>query len=196
MQFELKRIQREVGITFLYVTHDQSEAMAMADRLGVMNAGRLEGLGVPEKVYDRPPTQFVAEFLGTCNVLPLSGDGTLPDGSAVAVDGSGTPSGPGWRLGIRPEKLELTPATHATGEPNRITATVADVTYLGATTEAHLETAWGTILQAFRQNSSVNALRPGDKVEVSWASSQCFYLPPGDGAPVTGDPQISKETVA
>jgi len=185
MQHELKRIQREVGITFLYVTHDQSEAMAMADRLGVMNAGRLEDLGVPEQVYDRPATRFVAEFLGTCNVLPVTVDGTtlrLPDQSAITVDDAPTPHGSGWSLGVRPEKLQLAPAPgSAPSSANGIHATITDLTYLGAHTEARLETSWGTTLHAVRQNTTAARLRPGDVVEVSWESSQCFLLPPGEG---------------
>jgi spermidine/putrescine transport system ATP-binding protein len=186
MQIELKRIQREVGITFLYVTHDQAEAMAMADRLGVMNAGRLEDLGVPEQVYDRPATEFVAEFLGACNVLPVTSTGgllTLPDGTAVSVEqpeGAEAPAGPGWKLGIRPEKLELTPLPDgaSTTGANRTTATVTEAVYLGASTEAHLTTSWGAQLQAFRQNAGSAGLRPGDQVQISWEPSQCFLLPP------------------
>jgi len=190
MQHELKRIQREVGITFLYVTHDQSEAMAMADRLGVMNAGRLEDLGVPEQVYDRPATRFVAEFLGTCNVLPVTADGTtlmLPDRSRVSVEGAPTPRGSGWSLGVRPEKLQLTAeGPGAATSANAIRATVTDVTYLGATTEARLETSWGATVHAVRQNTTAARVRPGDPVQVRWDASQCFLLPPGEGV-VTDD---------
>ncbi|GAA4157573.1 ABC transporter ATP-binding protein [Gryllotalpicola daejeonensis] len=192
MQLELKRIQREVGITFLYVTHDQAEAMSMADRLAVMNAGHVEDLGTPQRVYDRPATQFVAEFLGTCNVLPLvtdAGTARLPDGNAVDVEAAQPPTGAGWKIGIRPEKLALerlgtegAPASGAPTAPNRTTATVTEVTYLGASTEAHLETPWGTQLQAYKQNTGGDTLiRPGDTVAVSWERSQCFYLPPREG---------------
>jgi spermidine/putrescine transport system ATP-binding protein len=221
MQLELKRIQREVGITFLYVTHDQGEAMSMADRLAVMNAGRVEDLGTPQRVYDRPATRFVAEFLGTCNVLPLvtdAGTARLPDGSAVFVAGSDAgvsdagvpdlggsgserssgatapapaPTGSGRNIGIRPEKLVLAPlgADAAAGAPtaaNRTTATVTAISYLGVSTEAYLETPWGTRLQAYTQNTGgQDRFRPGDVVEVSWGADQCFYLP-GDAGD-TGD---------
>jgi spermidine/putrescine ABC transporter ATP-binding subunit len=194
MQLELKRIQREVGITFLYVTHDQTEAMSMADRLAVMNLGHVEDLGTPQRVYDRPATQFVAEFLGTCNVLPLvtdAGAARLRDGNAVVVEGADgavapAPTGAGWKVGIRPEKLALDPlGTGAAGgsAANRTTATVTEITYLGASTEAHLETPWGTQLQAYKQNTGGETrFRPGDTVEVSWRADQCFDLPPSDGA--------------
>ena len=185
MQLELKRIQREVGITFLYVTHDQTEAMSMADRLAVMNLGHVEDLGAPQRVYDRPATQFVAEFLGTCNVLPLTADASgarLPDGGAVAVKDVIAPKGAGWKIGIRPEKIALDPiGPEAPAGPNRTTAIVTEISYLGASTEAHLETPWGTRLQAYKQNSgSETVIRPGDAVIVSWESSQCFYLPPSE----------------
>ncbi|WGL53735.1 ABC transporter ATP-binding protein [Nocardioides sp. BP30] len=200
MQHELKRIQREVGITFLYVTHDQSEAMAMADRLGVMNGGRLEGLGVPEQVYDRPPTQFVAEFLGACNVLPLEVGGslaTLPDGTAVETTDTKTATGPGWRLGIRPEKLQLTASPDPATGPNRIVATVSEVVYLGATSEAHLVTSWGAQLHAIRQNTSATRISAGERVEVAWDASQCFLLPPpGTAGSAAEGPDHGKETAA
>ncbi|GAA4178994.1 ABC transporter ATP-binding protein [Gryllotalpicola koreensis] len=200
MQLELKRIQREVGITFLYVTHDQGEAMSMADRLAVMNKGLIEDMGAPHRVYDRPATQFVAEFLGTCNVLPVTTDASgarLPDGNAVSVAGASTPTGAGWKVGIRPEKLELTPlpAGAATaGGPNRTTATVTDVTFLGASTEATLQAPWGTVLHAFKQNiGTETTIRPGDTVEVSWDATQSFFLPPSDPANPNPAPDAEPE---
>ncbi|WP_298229655.1 ABC transporter ATP-binding protein [Gryllotalpicola sp.] len=190
MQHELKRIQREVGITFLYVTHDQAEAMSMADRLAVMNSGLIEDMGAPQRVYDRPATQFVAEFLGTCNVLPIIVDGAgarLPDGNPLVIDGVAAPTEPGWKVGIRPEKLELTPANRAASGANRTTATVTEVTYLGASTEARLATPWGGELQAYRQNTAETVIRPGDQVEVSWHAAQAFLLPPTPTAIATDE---------
>ncbi|MBO0843735.1 MAG: ABC transporter ATP-binding protein [Nocardioides sp.] len=200
MQHELKRIQREVGITFLYVTHDQDEAMSMADRLAVMNDGRIEDLGEPQRVYDRPATQFVAEFLGTCNVLPLELTGsaaTLPDGTSIVVEGR-TPDGlsSGWKVGIRPEKLELTPLSEAgAAAPNRTTATITELSYLGASTEARLTTSWGAQLQAVRQNTTATTLAAGQEVAVSWGASQAFLLPPDAAAPTTA-PTTNEEAVA
>ncbi len=184
MQYELKRIQREVGITFLFVTHDQDEAMSMADRIGVMNAGLIEDMGEPQRVYDRPGTRFVAEFLGACNVLPLTRDGKLLDGNAVVVGGATQPTEDGWSVGIRPEKLSLV-TSGATGGQNTTTATVTDLTYLGVSTEVRLESAWGTMLHAYRQNTEANTLRPGDKVAVSWQADQSFLLPPTPASPTT-----------
>jgi ABC-type Fe3+/spermidine/putrescine transport system ATPase subunit len=200
MQLELKRIQREVGITFLYVTHDQAEAMSMSDRLAVMNAGLIEDLGTPQRVYDRPATQFVAEFLGTCNVIPVTTDATgarLPDGGTVLADAGGPPSGAGWKVGIRPEKLRLDPVgTHPAG-PNLTTATVTEVTYLGASTEARLAPPWGTVLQAYKQNAGgETVIRPGDQVQVGWDASQAFFLPPSNDPTPARDADPTDEEVA
>jgi spermidine/putrescine ABC transporter ATP-binding subunit len=189
MQLELKRIQREVGITFLYVTHDQDEAMSMADRLAVMNMGRIEDMGEPHRVYDRPATEFTAQFLGACNVLPLLVDAAgahLPDGSLVAVDGRSAPTAPGWKIGIRPEKVHLDPfegdgAASAPAAVNATTATVTEIAYLGASTDVVLATPWGSVVQAYFQNTGTQrAVQRGDRVRISWHSSQCFYLPPGE----------------
>jgi spermidine/putrescine transport system ATP-binding protein len=181
MQLELKRIQREVGITFLYVTHDQAEAMSMADRLGVMNAGLIEDMGAPDRVYDHPATRFVAEFLGTCNVLPLTTDGKLlklPDGSVVEVttaDLAGV-HGSGARVGIRPEKLVISRSPTITG--NRLSGVVTSAVYLGANTEYEVLTQWGETVRAFAQNvgDETRAL-VGEAVTMTWDPANCFILP-------------------
>jgi spermidine/putrescine transport system ATP-binding protein len=186
MQIELKRIQQEVGITFLYVTHDQNEAMSMADRLAVMNGGRIEDLGEPHRVYDRPATQFVAEFLGTCNILPArveaSGDLRLPDGTPIVVTEADQRAvvASDARVGLRPEKLVVLPADAAAASSavNRVRGIVRTATYLGASTEYEVETAWGGVLRAFAQNLDVaQRARPGEAVVVSWDPSHAFLLP-------------------
>jgi len=112
MQLELKRIQHEVGITFVHVTHDQEEAMTMADRIVIMNGGRIEQLGTPTELYERPRTAFVAGFLGVSNLLEgtVAGDGSvkLTDGTLVQVprDLLGGRTGT-VRIGVRPEKLRI-----------------------------------------------------------------------------------------
>ena len=184
MQVELKRIQREVGITFLYVTHDQAEAMAMSDRLAVMHAGRCEDIGPPVRVYDEPATRFTAEFLGSCNLFELTVDGggaRLVDGTAVRLPGGSDPQ-PGSTLGVRPEKLLVGAPGAGVGGPgaNRLRATVTTATYLGASTEYELDSPWGGRLLAFAQNLDPGGrLRPGDPCEVAWNPSTCFLL---DGA--------------
>ncbi|TAM66685.1 MAG: ABC transporter ATP-binding protein [Microbacteriaceae bacterium] len=202
MQIELKRIQQEVGITFLYVTHDQNEAMSMADRLAVMNGGHIEDIGAPDRVYDRPATQFVAEFLGTCNILPLdtlNGPALrLPDGAFVepsAADKQSIVENQA-RIGIRPEKLVVTRmaavASGAAEAPNRVHGVVRTATYLGASTEYEIETAWGGVLKSFAQNLDESSrARPGEGVIVSWDAAHSFLLPAEAdsipaAAPVTG----------
>jgi spermidine/putrescine transport system ATP-binding protein len=114
LQVELKRIQREVGITFVYVTHDQEEALTMSDRIAVMNRGRVEQVGVPEDVYERPATTFVAGFIGVSNLMPavVSGPGKvrLESGPEVVGETGGLGTGEGCYAVVRPEKLRVEPA--------------------------------------------------------------------------------------
>jgi spermidine/putrescine ABC transporter ATP-binding subunit len=198
MQIELKRIQQEVGITFLYVTHDQGEAMSMADRLAVMNGGRIEDMGAPERVYDRPATQFVAEFLGSCNIMPVQYDDSgilrLPDGSVVEVatdEDHHAITAADARVGLRPEKLVVTRGDVAVSGPNSVRGIVRTATYLGASTDYEVETPWGGVLKAFAQNlSDLHRAQPGESVTVSWDAAHGFLLPSeaesaGEAAPVT-----------
>lgn len=183
MQLELKRIQREVGITFLYVTHDQDEAMALGDRLAVMRSGRYEDLGAPQRVYDQPATQFVAEFLGACNLLPVTYDASglrLPDGSYVLARPGTMERTPSLvaQVGVRPEKMTiLQDASNIESGPNRITAVVTTITYLGASSEYELETSWGGHLQVVAQNIDDRQIRVGDSVVVTWSEAHGFWLP-------------------
>lgn len=184
MQLELKRIQREVGITFLYVTHDQAEAMSMADRLAVMNGGRCEDIGAPERVYDHPATRFVAEFLGTCNILPVACAGaelTLPDGTGVEILAADTAKVLDGRaqVGIRPEKIVITrEAAPRSPAANSLTGVVSSAIYLGASTEYEVAAAWGGVIRASAQNLSVDArARVGENVTMTWAPENSFILP-------------------
>jgi spermidine/putrescine ABC transporter ATP-binding subunit len=197
MQVELKRIQREVGITFLYVTHDQDEAMALGDRLAVMRAGRYEDLGAPQRVYDQPATQFVAEFLGACNLLPVTldhGELRLPDCSLVVARPGTMESTPQLvaQVGVRPEKMTI----HAEGDEvvsrsNRLAATVTTITYLGASSEYEFETAWGGHLHVVAQNIDDRHIRLGDRVTVTWGETHGFWLPaPSAVAEVTSADEI------
>lgn len=187
MQVELKRIQREVGITFLYVTHDQDEAMALGDRIAVMHGGKYEDLGAPQRVYDEPATQFVAEFLGACNLLAVTSDRgelRLPDGASIGA----RPASMADKLdqiaqvGVRPEKMLVrrdgaapAPSGPAT---NTVSATVTTTIYLGATSEYELVTSWGAPLHILAQNiSEADRLVPGDKVTVTWERDHGFALP-------------------
>ena len=172
MQLELKRIQHEVGITFVHVTHDQEEAMTMADSIAVMNRGRIEQLGTPTELYEQPRTAFVAGFLGVSNLL----SGTVTTAGAVRVDGTGEvrvaaplpPAGTRVEIGVRPEKLRL----DDTGA-NTIRGTVAERAYIGVATQYVVETAAGR-LTVFVQSSGSAA--EGDAVDVSWDPESTFVL--------------------
>src|SRR4051794_24210683 len=168
MQLFIKRLQHDVGITFIHVTHDQEEAMTMADRIAVMNAGRIEQLGAPDELYERPRTAFVAGFLGVSNLL--SGSAT-PDG-IVSVDGTQirvAPEALGGRsgrvaVGIRPEKIQL----GEDGE-NRVPGEVKERAYIGVSTQYIVETEAGE-LSVYVQNAGPQAAlaAPGDRVVLSW----------------------------
>jgi spermidine/putrescine transport system ATP-binding protein len=174
MQLELKRIQGEVGITFVHVTHDQEEAMTMADTIAVMNHGKIEQLGTPAELYERPRTAFVANFLGTSNLLDgtveASGTVRLADGTLVLVDTAGS-SGP-VSIGVRPEKVSLGD-TH----PNTLSGRVKESAYIGVATQVVVTTAVGDV-SVFHQNSEAGGLipAPGDNVTVSWRADSGFVV--------------------
>jgi len=141
LQVELKRIQREVGITFVYVTHDQEEALTMSDRIAVMNRGRIEQVGVPEDVYERPETTFVAGFIGVSNLMPavVSGPGQvrLEHGPEVSGDTGALGTGEGCYAVVRPEKLRVEPAGGGGGSNGlpRVEGIVESSVYLGTATQ-------------------------------------------------------------
>ncbi|MET7945797.1 ABC transporter ATP-binding protein [Micromonospora sp. NPDC005324] len=187
MQIELKRIQTEVGITFVHVTHDQEEAMTMADTVAVMNAGQIEQLGAPADLYEFPATAFVANFLGQSNLL--AGEATGPSGGDVAVTAHGTRfSVPAGRsraehgpvyLGVRPEKLILVgsadqvPAGH-----QHVSGVVTDASYVGVSTQYLLRTGWGTELSVFAANSGTSArVAVGSEAVAYWDPQHAFLLP-------------------
>ena len=153
LQVELKSLQREVGITFVYVTHDQEEALTMSDRMAVMSGGRIEQLGTPRDVYEAPATPFVAEFLGVSNLMVASCDGagrvTVDETLLAAEQGDVSATGD-VRITIRPERVEVEPG--GTG-PNRMEALVERLVYLGATTQVLLRLRGGVALQALVTNA-------------------------------------------
>jgi spermidine/putrescine transport system ATP-binding protein len=175
MQMELKRIQNEVGITFVHVTHDQEEAMTMADTIAVMNGGHIEQLGPPQELYERPATAFVAGFLGVSNLLPGTVEGAdvvrLADGTLVRarVDGR---SGP-VSAGVRPEKITI----GAGGGGNELAGTVSESAYIGVATQVVVQTAAGTV-QVFSQNLDPGGRvpAPGTNVILSWAPESTFVV--------------------
>jgi len=195
MQVELKRIQQEVGITFIYVTHDQEEAMTMSDRIAVMNKGRYEQLGDPETLYERPTTRFVAGFLGVSNLLGGECQGAedgvgfvkLRDDTVVRVPASYVYGRTTVDVGVRPEKIRL----HEEGEPtpaghNHLDGTVVDASYIGVSTQYIVETRGGARVMVYEQNitrtTKAELWARGDKVHLTWSPDHTFVVE-ASGAP-------------
>ncbi len=191
MQVELKRIQQEVGITFIYVTHDQEEAMTMSDRIAVMNKGHYEQLAGPAELYERPKTRFVAGFLGVSNLLPVKADGNadahavlrLPDGTAARAPRAlmNGHTGP-VALGVRPEKIRLkAPADEVGGQYNRLEGVVRDASYIGVSTQYIVELRDQRRITVFEQNveraTKAELWAPGEKVVMTWLPEHSFVVP-------------------
>jgi putative spermidine/putrescine transport system ATP-binding protein len=168
MQVELKRIQREAGITFIFVTHDQEEAMRMSDRIAVFNEGSIEQIGTPQQVYEKPQTKFVASFLGVSNIF---------DGAA-AKEIFGSPT----MVNIRPERIKLVPADTKlnTGESG-VVGTIIEASYIGATTIFLIQTQSGQRVIATRINEElpdqINRFETGDRVGAVWKSDHSAVIP-------------------
>jgi spermidine/putrescine ABC transporter ATP-binding subunit len=195
LQVELKRIQSEVGITFVYVTHDQEEAMSMSDRIAVMSAGRIEQLDEPLAVYDRPSTAFVADFIGDMNFVEGTVTGCA-DGQFDADIGCGTVRGVGYavtgtpvRIGLRPEKVVVESA-NGTPRPNAVTASLVTKMYLGDQVQLVAGLADGRQLIAREQRSladaAVERLEPGDAVTVRWDATAPLLLGDRNDDPAAG----------
>ncbi len=191
MQIELKRIQTQVGITFLYVTHDQEEAMTMSDRLVVMRLGRIEGIGTPRDVYDRPTTEFVATFLGASNLL--AGDVTGIDGSTATVTLTSGATlqvaterlpearvGLSVKVGVRPEKISIGGSDGAAGaDHNALRGRVRVSTFTGVGNQYLVEMPWGTDMTVYAQNiGQATAPRSGDEVVLTWPVEHTFAVRP------------------
>lgn len=197
MQIELKRIQTEVGITFLHVTHDQEEAMWMADTVAVMNNGRIEQLGAPTDIYEFPTSPFVSNFLGQSNLFAAEVSGTsngdlllTAHGERFAAPTSRAHSTDGrvW-LGVRPEKVRLAlPGEAAPEGHNQVLGVLTDTCYAGVSTEYLLKTPWGQEMSVFSANAAPGEpLAPGTEVVAHWYPPHSFVLdrPVGDGDEVT-----------
>jgi spermidine/putrescine transport system ATP-binding protein len=177
MQLFIKALQHDLGITFIHVTHDQEEAMTMADSIAVMNAGRIEQLGSPDDLYEHPATPFVARFLGVSNLLrgTAEGDGVvrLEDGTVIHAPAAGGRRGP-VAVGIRPEKIRL-----GSGEENSLAGEVRERAYIGVSTQYIVDTRHGA-LTVYVQNTdrSAGAVQPGDQVTLSWSPETTFVVDP------------------
>ncbi|MBX7550549.1 ABC transporter ATP-binding protein [Streptomyces sp. NPDC004232] len=191
MQLELKRIQTEVGITFVHVTHDQEEAMTMADTVAVMNAGRVEQLGSPTDLYENPNTTFVANFLGTSNLIEAEVDTKNGDDIVLKAGGGrlvlpkarcSAPTTDGGKVlvGIRPEKISLTHADDAGEIPegrNRLTGTIADASFIGVSTQYVIDSPVCDELAVYVQNVERDGrLVPGADVVLHWSPAHTFGL--------------------
>ena len=194
MQFELKRIQREVGITFVYVTHDQEEALTMSDRIAVMNAGNVEQIGTPTEIYDRPSSVFVAGFIGQANLWHGRQTGRA-NRDYVEVDVLGTtlrarpgdttiePGGQATLM-VRPERVRVSlerPAGLDTGAVAAVSATVTDLVFQGPVVRLSLAGADGSgIVAHIGAEQDLPLLRPGDQVFVCWSPDASLVLPAAD----------------
>ena len=187
MQIELKRIQTEVGITFVHVTHDQEEAMTMADTVAVMNHGRIEQMGAPAELYESPRTTFVANFLGQSNLVP--GRRLGQDAGDLYVDCFGqqvaipqrrnVAAGGDLLVGVRPEKVHLRPEGSPVGVGhNSLTGgVVVDASFTGVSTQYLVLMPWGQELAVFAQNLGVGAsFHKGSRVALSWDRAHTFGL--------------------
>jgi len=180
MQIELKRIQSEVGLTFVHVTHDQEEAMTMADSIAVMNAGHIEQLGDPATLYENPASTFVANFLGQSNLLEARITGPAEGGLMhatthgidVLVSAARVPEGltDVW-IGVRPEKLRLGP-----GGRNALQGNVTDASFTGVSTQYLVRLPWGFEVMVVQQNDGSTRAQVGENVTVSWDPGQEFIL--------------------
>jgi spermidine/putrescine transport system ATP-binding protein len=202
MQLELKRIQQEVGITFIYVTHDQEEAMTMSDQLAVMRHGKIEQIGAPADVYELPATEFVAGFLGASNLL----DGELKD-ATNGVTGIRVKSGEllfaktdkipvvadrNVRVGVRPEKITIVADD---GNPpqgrNHVSGVVRMSTYIGVNYQYKVEGPQGTQLTVYVQNLGAAGSNPsaGQKVRLEWLPEHTFVVEPS-AAPLSQEEEV------
>jgi spermidine/putrescine transport system ATP-binding protein len=185
MQLELKRIQHEVGITFVHVTHDQEEAMTMADRIVIMNGGHIEQLGTPSELYESPRTPFVAGFLGVSNLLEgdvVAADRVrLTDGTEVVVPAAALAGKSGSvQIGVRPEKLRV-----GGGEVNTLSGTVAESAYIGVSTQYIVDTPAGAVT-VYVQNDRPGAdgVALGQPLALGWSPDCTFVVDSREGPDV------------
>ena len=190
MQLELKRIQTEVGLTFVHVTHDQEEAMTMADTVAVMHGGVIEQMGSPVELYERPATTFVANFLGQSNLLRGNVFGADAHSVGVEVEGArlharraegsaaGAAEGSVW-VGVRPEKIYLATAGSDPGDDSNTLrdGVVSDVSFIGVSTQYVVRMPWGQQLTVFEQNTGArDRFGVNDKVDLHWMPDHAFLL--------------------
>ncbi len=177
MQLELKRLQHETGITFVFVTHDQEEALTMSDRIGVMREGRLLQIGSPREIYNRPVNRFVADFIGETNVLRGRAEGAgvrLASGELLTLTAAGLTEGSEVTLAVRPEQVRISPA----GAAGRIGATLTNTVYFGTDTHCHLRLGDGTEIVARLQSppSGEIGLSTGEELSIGFVEGAVQIL--------------------
>ena len=177
---ELRELQRETGLTFIYVTHDQEEALALSDRIAVMHSGQVQQLGSPKDLYNRPASRFVAQFIGKANVLQGTVQSVADEAVAIAINGCAVralamgqalTAGEAATVMLRPERVRLV----ATDAPGAIAATIRQVTYIGQVWECRLDTPLGPLLAT--QLGGQAAPAEGDVCGVVWEEDACIVLP-------------------
>ena len=197
LKVELKALQERVGITFIYVTHDQEEALTMSDRLAVMNAGRIAQIGTPQEVYESPADAYVADFLGAANLLPVvvaervpGGASSLKLGDIALTTSNEVPAEPGAsaQAVIRPERVRV--EEHGSAGANRAPALVERVVYLGAATQVHLRLATGESLQAVVPNEDAAGWSQGTPVHV-YLPADALRVLAGDAEPAPADAEAA-----
>jgi spermidine/putrescine transport system ATP-binding protein len=193
MQIELKRIQREVGITFIFVTHDQEEALTMSDRIAVMSEGRVEQVGTPEEIYHSPASVFVAGFIGTANMLSASVESVRGDRAVVQLAGQHRvevptglaqfPPGAGAMVMIRPERLRLS-AAEPVGNANSIPVTVVEMIFQGPVVRFVMRDGSGSeIIAHIDEDERPNGIARGATIWASWDPAASRLLPPRAAPP-------------
>ncbi len=201
MQLELKDLQQRTGTTFVYVTHDQEEAMTMSDRIAVMNGGVVEQLATPRELYQRPASAFVAGFIGTSNLIELRVDRredgllTMDLGGGqriLAIDPEASPGAPGVdahaTITVRPEWIKVASGDVGIGD-SQVTGTVVDVVYLGSVTQLIVLLPTGEQLTVHRLNDEVGAEdpTPGRQVTVHWAAEHSYVVGSSVGVPAASE---------
>ena len=206
LQVELKRIQREVGITFVYVTHDQEEALTMSDRIAVMNEGRIEQIGEPEDVYERPATTFVAGFIGVSNLMPATVTGNdevrLAGGATLSAPTPGLSPGQKCHAVVRPEKLHIDVAGEggapmSNGLP-RVDGIVESSLYLGTATQIGVDLGDGVRMTVLVPNASEADRQRlpggGAQVSLSWEPEHMHIVREAPGGPAGPAPKLLQPT--
>src|SRR6478736_7850972 len=186
MQLELKAIQNDVGTTFVYVTHDQEEALAMSDRIAVMNEGQVEQIGGPREIYTRPQTAFVADFIGSLNVLELKVDELVGDYAVTRLDegervvvtaGPGMQVGDAVRVATRPEQVQVSPAGAASPDGGSfLRGRIVEVVFLGMYTQFHVDTRAGRVVSHRMADEPLAELGVGSEVVLEWQPDEAALV--------------------